>query len=46
MIDRNASNAEKIRFFRSLFAGREDVFARRYEARGTSPLRVVWTIRF
>ena len=38
MIDRNASNAEKIRFFRSLFAGREDVFARRYEnpKKGTS----------
>ena len=38
MIDRNASNAEKIRFFRSLFVGREDVFARRYEnpKKGTS----------
>ena len=38
MIDRNASNTEKIRFFRSLFAGREDVFARRYEnpKKGTS----------
>lgn len=38
MIDRNASNAEKIRFFRSLFLGREDVFARRYEnpKKGTS----------
>lgn len=38
MIDRSASNAEKIRFFRSLVAGREDVFARRYEnpKKGTS----------
>ncbi len=30
-IDHSASNIEKIRLFRSLFAGREDVFARRYE---------------
>ena len=30
-IDGRASNAEKVRFFRSLFCGREDVFARRYE---------------
>ncbi len=38
MIDASASNAEKIGLFRSLFAGREDVFARRYEnvKKGTS----------
>lgn len=37
-IDHTSSNLEKIRFFRSLFKGREDVFARRYEnaRRGTS----------
>ncbi|MDO5314332.1 MAG: hypothetical protein Q4G55_13125, partial [bacterium] len=26
--------------------GNRNGFSRRYEARGTSPLRVVWTIRF
>ncbi len=31
MIDASSSNAEKIELFRSLFVGREDVFARRYE---------------
>ncbi len=38
MMDANSSNAEKIGLFRSLFVGREDVFARRYEnaKKGTS----------
>lgn len=31
MIDASSDNAEKIALFRSLFVGREDVFARRYE---------------
>ena len=37
-IDTNSTNAEKIALFRSLFVGREDVFARRYEntKKGTS----------
>ncbi len=38
MVDASSSNAEKIRLFRFLFTGREDVFARRYEntKKGTS----------
>ncbi len=38
MVDASSSNAEKVRLFRSLFAGREDVFACRYEnaKKGTS----------
>jgi len=37
-IDHTSSNLAKIKLFRSLFAGREDVFARRYEneKKGTS----------
>lgn len=37
-IDRASTNDEKVRLFRSLFAGRADVFARRYEnaKKGTS----------
>ncbi|MGN0833960.1 MAG: TOTE conflict system archaeo-eukaryotic primase domain-containing protein [Kiritimatiellia bacterium] len=37
-IDHTASNLEKIKLFRSIFAGRQDVFARRYEnkKKGTS----------
>ena len=30
-IDHSSSNLAKIKLFRSLFVGREDVFARRYE---------------
>ncbi len=38
MVDAGSSNTEKIGLFRSLFVGREDVFARRYEnvKKGTS----------
>ena len=37
-IDHTSSNLAKIKLFRSLFVGREDVFARRYEneKKGTS----------
>ena len=37
-IDQSSTNAEKIALFRTLFVGREDVFARRYEnvKKGTS----------
>ena len=31
IIDKNSSNAEKVAFFRSLFSGRGDVFAKRYD---------------
>ena len=31
IIDKNSSNAEKVVFFRSLFSGRGDVFAKRYD---------------
>lgn len=31
VIDKNASNDEKIKLFRSLFGGRGDVFARRFD---------------
>ncbi len=31
IIDKHSSNAEKAMFFRSLFGGRGDVFARRYD---------------
>ncbi|EQD58112.1 hypothetical protein B2A_04512, partial [mine drainage metagenome] len=32
-VDRQAPVEEKIRLFRSLFRGREDVYARRFESR-------------
>lgn len=35
MTDQNSSEAEKISLFRSLFRGREDVFARRFESAKT-----------
>ena len=31
IIDKKSSNAEKVVFFRSLFSGRGDVFAKRYD---------------
>ena len=31
IIDKHSSNDEKVVFFRSLFSGRGDVFARRYD---------------
>ncbi len=34
-MDKNSSNAEKVAFFRKLFAGRGDVFARRFESAKT-----------
>ena len=42
LVTHTSSNAEKIQLFRSLFVGREDVFARRFEnvkngTRGDSP---------
>ena len=42
-IDQSSTNAEKIALFRTLFVGREDVFARRYEneRRGQAVIRRV-----
>lgn len=35
MVDNSSSNSEKVEFFMSLFRGREDVFARRFENQKT-----------
>jgi len=39
-VDQRSSSEEKIRIFRSLFRGREDVYPRRFESRKTRESRV------
>ena len=34
-MDQHSSNSEKVAFFRSMFAGRKNVFARRFESAKT-----------